>query len=493
MTDPFEHQIVGTKRLKESPYLILGDQQGLGKTRQVIDACQELHKEGKISSVCVISPQPVKLVWGDPGLGELYKYVHPDEQIGVAIFDRKLHTWQTEPIEKPEPEVKCMGWESKLSWIICNYERIINPKTLDILAGWCQANTCVLVLDESAYIKSHRSQRTKAAFRLRKLCPYVWLLNGTPVVDTPADLYTQASIMDRSILDCANISNYRARYASIEVTAYGARYVWDRNQDDLAKRIKPHILRREKAQCLDLPEKMPSTPIFIPLCSKTWTLYKNTLKDIVIELGNNTELDPVRGGARALRLAQVTSGFALLPDGEAYRVSSEKIDAVIKILTDDDSIHSHSIVWCRFRKEVETTAEKLEAAGITVYKLLGGQKPEVRAQVLEAFSLRGQDERAVLVATVQCGKTGLNLTKATQAIYLSNTYSLFERQQSEDRIHRIGQKFDTYYTDIIATGPGGEKTIDHTVMATLQHKEAIESWLTARWIEEFRQLQREVA
>ena len=491
----FAHQKEGISRLVNSEYLMLGDEQGLGKTRQVIEAAQILHEQGKISGVVVITPQPVRLVWADPHIGELKKYCRPETQFGVAsLSDKKgTFTWMTENESMfTEPEEKCLGWDRKLKWLIVNYERTLNEnifKTLDIFVS---INKVALVLDESAYIKSHRAQRTRRAFKLRKKCAYCWLLNGTPVVDTPADIYTQGRIMSDDILECYNVATYRWRYARVVQTSYGTKYIWDQNKHDLVRRMEPHILRREKKQCLDLPEKQPSVPVFVKLGQDTWDLYKKTLKDIVIELGEDTELDPVRGGTRAVRLAQITSGFALLPDKSPYRISSEKVDETINQLK--DSSDTHLIVWCRFRQEATYTADRIsKEIGVKTYLLMGGQSPKDREAVLTAFSAQGTDERAVLVATVQCGKTGLNLTKATKAIYLSNTYSLFERKQSEDRIHRIGQHYDVSYADIIATGPDEQKTIDYVVMEAVSEKRHLEEWITSRWVDELRNLEKEAA
>jgi SNF2 family DNA or RNA helicase len=57
------------------------------------------------------------------------------------------------------------------------------------------------------------------------------------------------------------------------------------------------------------------------------------------------------------------------------------------------------------------------------------------------------------------------LTAANTVIYYSNGYDLEKRLQSEDRAHRIGQKKNVTYVDIIC-----EDTIDEKIVKALQDK-----------------------
>ena len=53
----------------------------------------------------------------------------------------------------------------------------------------------------------------------------------------------------------------------------------------------------------------------------------------------------------------------------------------------------------------------------------------------------------------------------TPVIYYSNGYDLEKRLQSEDRAHRIGQKKNVTYVDIIA-----EDTVDEKIVKALRDK-----------------------
>ena len=70
-----------------------------------------------------------------------------------------------------------------------------------------------------------------------------------------------------------------------------------------------------------------------------------------------------------------------------------------------------------------------------------------------------------LIGTPQTGGYGITLTQANTVIYYSNGYDLEKRLQSEDRAHRIGQKKNVTYIDLIA-----EDTVDEKIVKALRDK-----------------------
>ena len=62
------------------------------------------------------------------------------------------------------------------------------------------------------------------------------------------------------------------------------------------------------------------------------------------------------------------------------------------------------------------------------------------------------------------------MTAANNVIYYSNGYDLEKRLQSEDRAHRIGQKNNVTYIDILA-----EDTVDQKIVKALRKKVNIAS------------------
>jgi len=146
------------------------------------------------------------------------------------------------------------------------------------------------------------------------------------------------------------------------------------------------------------------------------------------------------------------------------------------------------IVWCRFRRERERLRKAFEVIQVfnknfELFQIYGGQKPTYRHEALDAFSLPRKPGAAILLGQPAAGGLGVNLTAADTVFYFSNDYNLATRLQSEDRCHRIGQRNPVTYMDLIATGPDGQRTLDHIVLKALRKKQDLAVWTASRWKE----------
>ena len=70
------------------------------------------------------------------------------------------------------------------------------------------------------------------------------------------------------------------------------------------------------------------------------------------------------------------------------------------------------------------------------------------------------------------GGVGLNMTRAELVVYYSNSFSFTDREQSEDRAHRIGQTKSVTYIDIVAEG-----TVDGVVVEALRGKKDVSEFV----------------
>ena len=69
------------------------------------------------------------------------------------------------------------------------------------------------------------------------------------------------------------------------------------------------------------------------------------------------------------------------------------------------------------------------------------------------------------VGQPKTGGYGITLIAADTMIYYNNSYDLEIRLQSEDRAHRIGQKKNVTYIDLVTP-----KTVDEKVLQALKSK-----------------------
>lgn len=512
LRSPYNHQKVGIESLYKwndpdvgrvfGGCFALFDDMGAGKTFQVIISALSLFLDNYIDRVIVVAPAAVRSVWYDPDFGEIRKHSFPDVPKLVHEYHSKERMWGD-----AKKGVKF------LHWIITNYEFVRAAPRLEELISYCDKRT-LLVLDESSAVKSHRALQTKACIKLRAKCGRVVLLNGTPIANNPGDLYAQAKIMDPRILDCKDYFKFRARYAIMGGYMQKQITGW-RDLEDLQRRLKPYILRRLKEDCLDLPEKLDPVIHTVALTPASWKIYKAMRDDMVSWLNDSTVSTASQAIVKAMRLAQITSGFlggieelsleedfgaendSIGKPAEDQEIGREKMDHFLDWLKDRlyDDPGFKVLVWCRFRSEIKRLyAELQKIPGLNTGLIWGGQKrgsysetekPAAgsREEALRLLSPETAPKGPVVVlGTPATGSMGLNLTAAHTVVYLSNDHSLKTRLQSEDRVHRPGQVHAVSYFDYVATGPEGQKTIDHLIIKSLQSKEALANWTISAWI-----------
>ena len=86
-----------------------------------------------------------------------------------------------------------------------------------------------------------------------------------------------------------------------------------------------------------------------------------------------------------------------------------------------------------------------------------------------------------VVGTAQTGAKGLNMAAASDMVYVSCDWSLLTRDQSSFRIVGPDQKRPATYLDVLATGPGGEPTVDHVVVKALREKRDVAAMTADAW------------
>ena len=120
-----------------------------------------------------------------------------------------------------------------------------------------------------------------------------------------------------------------------------------------------------------------------------------------------------------------------------------------------------------------------------VHQIHGGQKQSER-RVAELMFAEGTVRRPqikyAMIAQPASGGVALDMSAASDVFRLSNDYSLKNWEQSNDR--PLGQAQlarAVNCTDIVATGPEGQRTMDHIVLEALREKRNIAQMSTKAW------------
>lgn len=500
---PYHHQIVGVEKIISHPYFMLGDEMGAGKTLQAIVAAMLLWVDGKIDRVLIVTPAPVRAVWFDPEFGELAKHLWEHIPSIITEFHARERHW-----------TYGQSGSRVMSWTITNYDFIATKARFEQIYGYCDKRT-MLICDESSKVKNHRALRTKAVMRLRRRCSRVLLLNGTPIAHSPRDMYAQGNLMDVGILETPYVYQFDARYA-IKGGWENRETVGWRNLEDMQRRFAPYILRRLKTDCLDLPPKLPPVILSATLTPETWRVYKAMRDELIVWLEDPRSVSmAAQVIVKTLRLAQITSGFIggvevqqpdpqalegkpewmpfsgtilteVVNDAPTREVGREKLDVYLDWLGDrlEEDPNFKAVTWCWFRLELSRLAREVESRfpNVTVRQLHGDQKKSEREAALRLLDPRTAPQGpAVLAGTPDSGAMGYSFVSAHTVMYTSTSHSMLNYLQSQDRVHRPGQQHAVSYYHILASGPKGERTIDHIIHKALQGRLDLATWTTSAW------------
>jgi SNF2 family DNA or RNA helicase len=338
---------------------------------------------------------------------------------------------------------------------------------------------------------------------LRKKCGRVAILNGTPIANTPMDMYAQGEvltpttivgktrILKPNILEVKSFFHFRARYAVMG--GWQNRQIIEyQNLEDLQNRFKPHVLRREKRQCLDLPPVLPPVTFEVPLDKETWKIYKAMRDEMVAWLSSTNVSVAQQAIVKAMRLAQICSGFlggiveevdeeedrSEIAPADVQEVGREKLDFMLKQhkewLIVDPNLKLLS--WSRFipelrryLNEVSKTFPTHDIGCVAGKALLGSTKNKER-------------DHAMRLLDPRTAPSGPNFTACHTTVSMSSDYSPWKKDQADARVDRPGQIYPVSNFDIIATGPGGQKTIDHHIVKTRRNKEDINKMTASAWV-----------
>jgi SNF2 family DNA or RNA helicase len=341
---------------------------------------------------------------------------------------------------------------------ICGIETLSSSiRALSYLLNLSKEKKCFLVVDESLLIKNPKAYRTENIIKIGENCKYKIILNGTPVSRNEADLFSQFFLLDWRILGYKSYWSFSANH--LEFDEYGKmRRVL--NTDNLAKKIAPYTYQVKKSDCLELPHKLYSTYHF-RLTEEQNREYARVAEILMMKVD---EWHPYTIYRLFSGLQAVVSGKRLIFNkSESHYETAEmfddpmknpRIDRLMDIVPDNEK----AIIFCRYESEIQQLCKVLESA----VRFDGKTSLKNREKALKEFS----EDKKYLIANRNCAGYSLNLQFCHNIIYMSNDWDLGTRMQSEDRVHRIGQKAAVEIMDICASN-----TIDEQIISCLWKKE----------------------
>jgi SNF2 family DNA or RNA helicase len=332
-------------------------------------------------------------------------------------------------------------------WIVMNYDLLPSDSILQQLIG---RRWCLLVIDEAQLLRNLTAKRTQRVFGrapcLAGQADRVVLLSGTPVINSPADLFPPINrLFPRAIavedasgeLRRMQLAEYNARYcvfrtvwisggSTIQVPAGG------QNIAELRSKLAPYMSRLRRRDVLDLPAlRIHEFALSIALNTAELTA---ALKTVPQEL---------------LDRLQVASGDELLTllQRHAPQLSTlRRVLGVAKATTAADHLaerlaggEDRVIAFFHHREVADVMLAQLRLAEISAGMIRGDTPAATRTQLIDAFD-RGK--LPVLLLQSQSGSLGLNLQACRYAAIVEPDWTAAVSEQAIARLYRAGQVRD---------------------------------------------------
>lgn len=518
---PLAHQLRDFERFKDLEYHALFWEQRTRKTWLELNVFRyryEVHQD--IDALVVIAfPNGVHRVWID----ELQKDWPPE-----FLEKTRWVAWRSGATTRGEEREKALALRDHLGPIVLtmNCEAIITDKGWKYLEWLLKRRRVMLVADEASWAAkwTKRTQKLEALGRRPNVLVRA-ILDGTPVDESPVEIYHPTQFLKRGLLGFPTKEAFRSRYTKYEEEVVdgvarrvqklnhrtGALYtpvVGYANLDELHAKIMEFGSRVRRTDVSDAPEKTYQTRYF-DLTAKQRAVYDDFRDKFVIELSSGV-VTVANVLSRMGKLQMIARNFyppgkigepcgacdssGYTDDGEdcprcdglgmiVRTTDMERIDsrnpAAEALAAEIAATRGPVIVWCRYLQDVTDCLDTVRGCGLRAFRFDGTVPDKEREAAYHAFRAGEGD---AIVATEKSGLSrGRDLTRAVCLIYYSNEWSLRYRGQSEDRAEGLDRKVSTDIVDLVATD-----TRDLDIINALREKRSIAAQVVGdpveRWI-----------
>ena len=429
-TKPFSHQLEGVEYGLKYDRWFLGDEQGLGKSKQVIDiAIARKLKYGYKHCLIVCGVNTLKWNWVNE--------IHTHSNEGSYILGQKLSKGKIK-IGSTKDKINDLNFLllDKLVlpyFIITNVESFRDKNIADLIQQLCKKgiiNMCAA--DEMHKMKNPTSQQTKGFLKCLPDCRIG--MTGTPLMNSPMDLYVILKWLGYESHAFYSFKQHycvMGGYGGYEIVGY-------KNLDQLTAQVREIMLRRLKSEVLDLPEKIYVDDI-VEMDGKQAVMYKEVEAGLKADYING-DIDLTNPLSALIRLRQTTGYPGILSETITESAKLDRLEEIVEnCISNDEKV----IIFSNWTQMTDAILQVLH----TKLKLIGRLEPAVitgntndsdRQQIVDRF--QNNDVCRVIVGTIGAMGTGLTLTAATTVIFVDEPWNKALFDQAVDRAHRIGQK-----------------------------------------------------
>ena len=444
-TTPFQHQIDGFNYGLQYDRWLLGDEQGLGKTKQVIDiAVAKKLQKGYKHCLIICGVNGLKWNW----VNEINTHSNESAWIlGQRYKNNKLI------ISSNADKLADLKHLESISsyFLITNVESMRDEVIVSQIAKYTASKEIGLVaIDEIHKCKNPSSQQGKGILKVQSECRIA--MTGTPLMNNPMDLYI--------ILKWLGYEKHAFYAFKKHYCVYGGYGGYEimgyKNLDELKEQLDNIMLRRLKNDVLDLPEKTHITE-YVEMTPKQEIIYKEVTADIKANIDQiKMQNNPL---AELIRMRQATGYTGIL---SSTIKESAKLDRMEELV--DEAVENGKKVvifsnWTQMTLPIyNRLAVKYQGTYIT-----GEVDSDQRQEHVRRF--QEDDKCKFIVGTIGAMGTGLTLTAGTVEIFMDEPWNRANKEQAEDRCHRVGTTENITIYTLLCKG-----TIDERINELVEQK-----------------------
>lgn len=421
------YQVTSVDKIKSTHKCALFQQCGLGKTVSALTAIADI----KPQRVLIVAPLRVaKTVWHNEAL----KWEHlqhltfsicvgtPAQRLSALNSNAQIHVIN----------IDCLSWLVKDSAVKPKYDMI--------------------VFDEFSLLKSHSSQRFKAAKALCKNIERVVGLTGSPAANSIHDLWSQLFLLDSGERLFKTVSAFRAQWFDVGYNQYTFKPK-PAAMNEITDKIDDICLSMKADDYLDMPA-IVHNEIVVEMSLPAQEIYKEIRKELIVEVDKET-IAVANAAVLVGKCIQIANGFLYDENKNTLVLHQAKGDALESIISETNA---PILLFYTFKADLLTIKQRFPQ----VQTLQDNSEQKVNDW---------NDGKIPLLACHPASAGhGLNLQQGGNVIvWYGLTHSLELFEQANARIHRQGQTKTVIIHYILA-----ENTIDSAVLAALRNKEKVQ-------------------
>lgn len=386
------------KRIRDGGGAALFSQQRTGKTYITCAAIEQL----KLQRVLVIAPRTAVDATWRPALATLGMPASSAEALAEAAQHFTALSYQEATKIVPASARRLLRGDNRLD---------------------------LVVIDESQGIKARQSDQSRAARRFRDATRRL-ALSGTPIDDSPIDVWAQMRFVDHTVLG-EHWTPFAEQYC-YKGGFKGRKWIFrEALLPQFLDALRSHIYRLTTDFLNLKPISLHLVPVM--LLGRQEEAYHTMNKEGILQLHETAVATGSLPVTKLAKLEQITGGHILDDDNHPHRVGYAKERKLRWLMP---RLTLPVVIFCRYLSELYSLTLGLSTSGYRVATLYGKVKGPQRAQMIADFDEGKYD---VLIAQVRTGSVSVSFARSSNLVIYSMNHSYIDFEQLMFRLQGMTQ------------------------------------------------------